>query len=270
MKFGINLSFAVKRWPEPHVWAKLVRETLGLNLIQFTYDLLDPWSPAPMRRTLTAQIRQAAQDWGIEIESAFSGLANYCFDGLLHPEPAARRISMEWWKRALEVAAEIGAQASGGPLGAMSMTDAASPSRREQLYGQLLDAVEELMEVGASAGLKRFLVECTPLTREVPGSIRQAQQFMTDLSERCRVPVRLLVDIGHALYQPLYGRTANMKDWLDGVGQHVGAFHVQNTDFQSDSHWGWPDTRGLFDVAAFGHEVRAAGLKDMPILLAVC
>src|SRR5437667_10579008 len=77
MKFGINLSFAVKRWPEPPAWAKLVRETLGLNLVQFTYDLLDPWSPEPMRRNMAAQVRQAAQDFGITIESAFSGLANY-------------------------------------------------------------------------------------------------------------------------------------------------------------------------------------------------
>ena len=40
MNFGINLSFAIKRWPEPAVWAGLVRETLGLDLVQFTYDLL--------------------------------------------------------------------------------------------------------------------------------------------------------------------------------------------------------------------------------------
>ena len=74
MNFGVNLSFAVKRWPEPPVWAKLVRETLGLNLVQFTYDLLDPWSPEPLRRTIAAEVRQAAQDFGITIESAFSGL----------------------------------------------------------------------------------------------------------------------------------------------------------------------------------------------------
>jgi hypothetical protein len=35
----------------------------------------------------------------------------------------------------------------------------------------------------------------------------------------------------------------------------------------SDSHWGWPDERGLFDVAAFAADVRAAGLGEVPVFL---
>jgi sugar phosphate isomerase/epimerase len=269
MNFGINLSFAVKRWPEPLVWARLVRETLGLSQVQFTYDLLDPWSPEPMRRSMAAEVRQAARDFGITIESAFSGLANYCYDGLLHPDPAGRRISVEWWKRAFDLAAELGAEASGGPVGAMSTAAAADPQRREQLYRSLLDSIEELTQAAAAAGLKRFLVECTPLAREVPYTVEQATKFMSDLKGRCQVPVQLLVDVGHALYQPLYGPNARMVDWLRGTGQHIGAFHLQNTDFQSDSHWGWPDSRGLFDVAAFAKEVRSAGLAHVPAHLEI-
>jgi len=269
MNIGINLSFAVKRWPEPSVWAKLVRETLGLSQVQFTYDLLDPWSPEPMRRTMAAEVRQAAQDFGIIIESAFSGLANYCYDGLLHPDPNGRRISVEWWKRALDLAAELGAEASGGPIGAMSVMAAANAERRRQLYEGLLDSIEELSRYAATAGLKRLLVECTPLVREVPYTVQQANQFMSDLKGRCQVPVLLLVDVGHALYQPLYGPNARMVQWLSGVGQHIGAFHLQNTDFQSDSHWGWPDSRGLFDVAGFAKEVRDAGLESVPAHLEI-
>jgi hypothetical protein len=70
MKFGVNLSFAVKRWVEPPVWAQMVRETLGLDLVQFTYDLLDPWWPDDVRRSMAAEVRKAASNWGIQIESA--------------------------------------------------------------------------------------------------------------------------------------------------------------------------------------------------------
>ena len=55
MNFGINLSFTVKRWVEPSVWAKIVRETLGLDLVQFTYDLLDPWWPDEQNGLLLAR-----------------------------------------------------------------------------------------------------------------------------------------------------------------------------------------------------------------------
>jgi sugar phosphate isomerase/epimerase len=116
MNFGINLSFAVKRWVEPQVWAKLVRDKMGLKLVQFTFDLIDPWAPELMRNKLASQVYQAAKDFGIEIESAFSGLANYTFNGLLHPDPSGREISMEWWRRAMDVALEIGTRTIGGPL----------------------------------------------------------------------------------------------------------------------------------------------------------
>jgi sugar phosphate isomerase/epimerase len=265
MNFGINLSFAVKRWPEPPVWARFVRERLKLDRIQFTYDLLDPWSPEPMNHTMAAEVRKSAADWGITVESAFSGLANYCYDGLLHPSPEGRRISVEWWKRAFAIAAEVGAEASGGPVGGMSVADASQDEKREQRYQNLLDSLEELSHVAAAAGLKRFLVECTPLAREIPYTVEQANRLTNDLEKRrCGVAMQLLIDVGHALYQPLYGPQANMKHWLQGLGRRIGAFHIQNTDFQSDSHWGWPDTRGLFDVRRFGQEVREAGLADVP------
>jgi hypothetical protein len=72
------------------------------------------------------------------------------------------------------------------------------------------------------------------------------------------------------LYQPLHGpKGNNMPEWLNGLGGSIGAFHLQNTDFQSDSQWGWPDKRGLFDVAGFAPEVREAGLEDIPAFLEI-
>jgi D-erythrulose 1-phosphate 3-epimerase len=269
MSLGINLSFAIKRWVEPPVWARLVRETLGLELVQFTYDLLDPWWPLTSRHSMIVDVRKAAADWGLQIDSAFSGFANYCFDGLLHPDAAGRKASMEWWKRAFDVAADIGAKASGGPLGGMSVTDASHPEQRQRRYDDLLDAVVKLSKAAKAAGLERLQIECTPLAREVPYTVEMAKKFLSDLEGRCDVSIKLLVDIGHALYQPLYGPEVRMPQWLNGLGHSIGAFHLQNTDFQSDSHWGWPDSRGLFDVAGFAREVQAAGLHDVPAFLEI-
>jgi D-erythrulose 1-phosphate 3-epimerase len=81
--------------------------------------------------------------------------------------------------------------------------------------------------------------------------------------------VKLLVDIGHALYQPLYGANARMPEWLHGLGSSIAAFYLQNMDFQSDSQWGWPDRRGLFDVSNFAGEVKAAGLDELPAFLEI-
>ena len=88
MNLGINLGFALKRWPEPERWARLVREDLGLETVQFTLDLLDPWWPEPERQAIAERVRRAIDDFGLTLHSAQLGLAWYTYNGLLHPEAA--------------------------------------------------------------------------------------------------------------------------------------------------------------------------------------
>ena len=40
-QLGINTCFAVKRWPQPERWARLVRDELRLDLVQHSLDLVD-------------------------------------------------------------------------------------------------------------------------------------------------------------------------------------------------------------------------------------
>jgi len=267
--FGINLSFAVKRWPEPEAWCRIVRETLGLRHVQFTFDLLDPNWPRDLRLAQAAAVRRATQAWDIEVHSAFVGLAAYTYNGLLHPDPGVRGAAVEWWRRAIETAAEMGASAVGGPLGGMSAVDAADDRRRREIVREAIDAVVAIPQAAGEARLSAFLIEPTPLIREVPHTPEQASWLLERLEGKTAIPVRYVVDVGHALYQPLYGKHARLEDWFRARGAWIGLLHLQNTDFQSDSHWGWPDGRGHFDVAGFAREVDAAGMGDVPVFLEV-
>lgn len=267
-QFGINLGFATKRWPEPEAWTALVRETLDLHLVQFTFDLLDPWWPETDRRLLARKTRRAVEAAGVILHSAFVGLASYTYNGLLHPEPAGHHAGLEWWRRAIELAAELGATALGGPLGGMSVRSAEA-GERDRLYQRLLEDVCSISEWAAAAGLRELLIEPTPLVREIPHQVGDSLQLLADLKGKTATPVRYVLDVGHALYQPLYGADAALDPWLEALGEHIGLFHLQNTDFQSDSHWGWPDARGCFDVAAFAQTLRRHRLTDRPIFLEV-
>lgn len=263
--FGINLGFAIKRWPQPREWAAVVHDELGLDLVQFSFDLLDPWWPE--RRRLAERTRAAADERGISIHSAQIGLAKYTYNGLLHPDPDARAASVEWWRRAIDVAGELGCVAMGGPVGAITVPESAQPGVRERRYAELVETLAELSEHARATGLELLLVEPTPLAREIPSSVGESEQLARDLESRCAVPVRYVLDVGHALYQPLYGDSSGLTDWLRPLAPYIGVLHLQNTDFQSDSHWGWPDERGLFDVEAFAADVRAAGIQDVPVFL---
>ena len=62
------------------------------------------------------------------------------------------------------------------------------------------------------------------------------------------------------------GAESTFLDWLRALTPSIGVLHLQNTDFQSDSHRGWPMSaasrrRGL------RADVRAAGLQEVPAFL---
>ena len=244
---GINLAFAVKRWPEPEAWARFVRRDLELDLVQFSFDLLDPWWPDELAQPLTARIRSAAETNGLTIHSAFVGLAAYTYNALLHPDPAGRAAARQWYLRAIDRAAEMGARSIGGPVGGLSIAGAIRPAERRARYDELLATLAELAEHAETAGLEALLIEPTPLTREIPWSVGEALTLLDDLAGTA-VPIRYCIDVGHALYEPLYGSEARLEPWFEALGERIALVHLQQTDGQGDSHWGFT-VPGIVDPA---------------------
>jgi D-erythrulose 1-phosphate 3-epimerase len=269
MKLGINLCFAVKRLTEPGAWAEFVRADLGLDTVQFTFDLLDPWWPEAERRAIIRRTRAAADCWGLAIGSACVGFAHYVPAGLLDPDPEARSIARRWWRRACDVAGELGATAVGGPLGTLSARDAADPAARAKRYRDLLDSIEAITSHAAAAGLGEFLIEPTHLAREIPSTIAQCHHLLDSLRDRCQVPAGLTLDIGHAVFEPRYGPDASAESWIAGLGAGIRMLHVHNTDRRSDPHWGWPHERGRVDLAPIAASIHAAGLDGIPAILEI-
>ena len=269
MKLGINLCFAVKRLTEPEAWAEFVRADLGLETVQFTFDLLDPWWPEAQRRAIIRRTRAAAGAWGLSIDSAHVGLAHYVPAGLLDPDPEARGIARRWWRRACDLAGELGATAVGGPLGTLSTREAADPAARARRYRDLLDSLEAITGHAAAAGLGEFLIEPTHLDREIPSTITQCQRLLDGLQGRCQVPPGFTLDIGHAVFEPRYGPGASAESWITGLGASIRMLHVHNTDRRSDPHWGWPHQGGRVDLAPIAASIHAAGLDSTPAILEI-
>ena len=60
LQSGINTCFAVKRWPMPDDWAPIVRDRLGLPLVQHSLDLVDLHVSA---ERLEAQAHRSRTPW---------------------------------------------------------------------------------------------------------------------------------------------------------------------------------------------------------------
>ncbi|BDG01295.1 TIM barrel protein [Anaeromyxobacter oryzae] len=237
MKLGVNLSFAVKRWIDPPELAAIVREQLGVAYVQYTWDLSDPWWPERRRDRVARAYADAFRAEGLTVESTFGGLASYTYNNLLAPTEDLRLAGYEHLERAIDMTAAMEVPAAGMPLGGYSYSDAKDPHRREELYANALGMLAELARHARRRGLSTLLVEPTPLATEFPSSAEDALRLMTDLEGRTEIPVRLLVDWGHALYRPLFGGGASVDAWMTRCRDFIQAFHVQQTDGSLDCHW---------------------------------
>src|SRR5258708_13505059 len=96
-RLGINTCFAVKRWARPSDWAAIVRDELGLELVQHCLDLVDVEAGPADLETQAADLRDSCAAAGLTLHSTFTGLAAYSANLLLHPDrvrpgPARARV----------------------------------------------------------------------------------------------------------------------------------------------------------------------------------
>jgi sugar phosphate isomerase/epimerase len=267
---GVNLSFCVKRWVTPTLWTRVVRERLDLDLVQFSFDLVDPAWPDDLLADLAADIRRHTEAQGITVHSAFIGLAHYTFNQMLHPEPRVRDLAESWLRRAYRFAAMAGITRVGGPLGAVaSRIDGHEPdSLAEADYADLIARMLRLGEAARGEGITELFIEPTPMRREWPWTPAQAVRMAADVAAS-PVPWRFCLDWGHGTFEPLYGAgRARMEGWYEMLGERIGAIHIQQTDFQYDRHWDFTEA-GRVDPQEVAALQRRHGLASRPVFLEV-
>ena len=269
MSFGMNLSFCLKRWVTPDLWVPLVREDLGIDMVQFSFDLVDPTWPDKLLERLAKDISTQTKAAGVTIHSAFIGLAHYTYNQLLHPDPEVRDVAEAWLRSSYRFAAAMGVNRAGGPLGAIaSRRDGReAESIPEEDYKDLIVRMHRLAEAAKTEGIVELMVEPTPGRRDCPWTIAQAVRMAEDTADTV-VPWTYCLDWGHGTYEPLYGRfRADMTEWFETLSDKIGVVHVQQSDYQGDRHWDFTQ-EGRVDPAEAAALHKANGV-DAPVFLEV-
>lgn len=269
-RLGINTCFAVKRWPEPAVWAQLVRQRLGLTVVQHSLDLVEPNSPAALLEVEAASVRRACGEFGVELHSTFTGLAAYSSNLLLHPDAEARALAEAWYGRMVDFTAALGARATGGHIGAFSALDSSNGERRTELSRQLGDSLERLTRRARQAGLFAFLVENLAPTRE-PSTFASVEGLLAPGDEN-HVPVRLCLDVGHMCTPGLAGLEVDPYAWLTRFGRSTEVVHLQQSDSSGDHHWPFTEEAnrvGRIEAERVLSALDASGAEEVALILEV-
>ena len=264
LQLGIDDCFAVKRWPRTADWGPIVRNRLGLRLVQHTFDLVDLGVDDP------AALRQASSELGLELHSTFTGLAAYSSNLLLHPAPEARRAAEDWYGAAIDWTAAAGGRATGGHVGAFSVADWNDPGTRRERWSDLRASLARLAERARAAGLDHLLVENLAAARE-PSTMPMIRDLVTG-GDSDHVPIRLCLDVGHMCVPGTSGPERDPYAWLASMGTLATVVQLQQSDPGGDHHWPFTAARnaaGRVDADRTIDALGEGGVESCALILEV-
>jgi D-erythrulose 1-phosphate 3-epimerase len=215
-RLGINTCFAVKRWPQPERWARLVRDELELDLVQHSLDLVDLDAPPAEVTGQAVRLQEACDGNGLALHSTFTGLAAYSSNLLLHPDRPARDRARDWYRRVIGFTADAGAGSTGGHIGAFSVEDYRDRARKARLWDELQESLAQLAGYAHGQGLSSLLAENLAAARE-PSTMAMITSLLTD-GDQAHVPVTLCLDVGHQCVPGTTGADRDPYAWLERLG----------------------------------------------------
>ena len=268
LTLGTNNAFALKTWPEPDAWAKIIALDLGLKEVQFSFDLLDPLIDEPGRSVLCSQVLKAIEQYRLSMRTSFTGLIMYAQNLLAHPDPFQRAQGFRWYQGAVELTAKLEAEATGGHVSAMSARDYDDPNRRAYLHASIVEAVRQLTWLAARLGQKYFLWEAMPTPREIPHTPEEAIELLQEVNEGAAIPVYICFDLGHCNSFDL-ARPGDPYVWLEKLLPWVPMVHLQQTDGKADHHWPFTpeyNTQGIINPERVIDIVKSSPFPEVVLL----
>jgi hypothetical protein len=268
LRLGINTCFAVKRWPRPADWAPIVADRFKLRLVEHSFDLVDLTAGAA--ESEAQALLDAASTHGLTLNSTFTGLAAYSSNMLLGIEPSGRAAAAAWFRTAIAFTGSLGATATGGHVGAFSVPDWRSDSRRTERWGELRTVLLELTEDAHDHGLKALMVENLAAARE-PSTMAMIRELLTD-GDATHVPIRLALDLGHMCVTSTSGEDRDPYAWLGQLGASAFEIQLQQSDESGDHHWPFTpefNRAGRIDADRVIDALGESGAQELALILEV-
>ena len=227
---GINLGFANNRFPEPHVWTKIVSD-LGIHKVQFVADILNPMLKKYDKEYFDDQVNKTiecikANNISITsiMTSSFTRVNHFS-----HPDKGYRDAWFAWFIDFLKMGQKFGAKSAGSHFGILTTT---SLSNKDKRYKETLKYWEELSQIAKELGYEYLFFESMSIDREFGNTIENTKQILEDLNKISYIPFKLCLDVGHAPHPS----QRDYKKWLNEFAKDSIIVHLQQTVLNSSNH----------------------------------
>ena len=216
-----------------------------------------PWSVIGPRSTAN----------GLQAHATFTGLSAYSLDLLMHPDQARRESALDWYRTIIDLTASLGARATGGHVGAMSVPDWNDPERRAERWEGLQRDLETLAAHAGMAGLDYLLIENLVSVRE-PSTMDRIDALLTD-GDADHAPWRLCLDVGHQCVPGTDGDERDPYAWLRRFGSRLVEVQLQQSDGIADHHWAFTpehNATGIIEPEKVLETLEASGAGTVDLI----
>jgi len=230
-RLGINMGWAVNKYPEPEVWARIVRADLGLGYVQLVADLINPFWPKDYIDDQVRRIRAACDRYGIVVESLMTSSFTRV-NHLFSPDARAREFWLAWFKDLLRIGAELGVRNAGSHFGIMTFATYADPAARAAAMDAGIKGWQELTHTASALGLQELIFEPMSVPREMANTIEETQAILDAVNADAGVPLTVCLDVGHAPHPS----ERDPYPWIEALAAVSPCVHLQQTVLNASRH----------------------------------
>lgn len=271
VKLGINTGFAINRFPEPADWIAVVADELGLDTVQFTADLLNPFLPETLVAREADTIRELCGRKGVRIETAFTS-AFTRVNHVLHPNAEIRRVWLDWFKRFVRLSRHLGAEGAGSHFGILSVRDNGDAARRAGRIEQGIAAWREIAAYGAEMGLRYVMFEPMSVPRELGETIEATRELLARCQDGFAIPMRLCLDVDHGDVTSPNSDDTDPHAWLRAFGTVSPCIHIKQSLRDKGGHYPFVaeyNARGKIVPEEILATLRDTGVETCTLLLEI-
>lgn len=230
-RLGINMGWAVNKYPEPEVWARIVREDLGLGYVQLVADLINPFWPQDYLDDQIRRISGACERYDIAVESIMTSTFTRV-NHLFSPDARAREFWLEWFKGLLQIGSRLGVRNAGSHFGIMTFATYDDPGARQAMLDAGIKGWQDLSRTAADLGLKELIFEPMSVPREMANTVEETCELLDAVNADAAVPLKLCLDVGHAPHPS----QRDPYPWIVSLAAVSPCIHLQQTVLNASRH----------------------------------
>lgn len=223
--FGVDLDFAVNRYPEPEEWARVLSEELGVRHAQFRSDLIQPHFSEEIINNQISRVRESCRQYGININHTFTSQRwNYCG----HHDEKIRDYWLRWMKRFVEISGKLGAISAGSRLGIYSVKDFST--RKEFILGEIVKRWKDIANHAKNHGMKMLTFEHMSIPRELADTIDDTRKILVMLntgSDKAAIPILLCIDTDQGNVMSGNPKDGDPYEWVREFGAESPIMHLK-------------------------------------------